>query len=588
MKKCTLGLMAMLLAFQTHAQYGQRTYFVDSLSNESFAKGIRSYNLSGGSVTYAATGTAQPFQAPVPYRARFVRIHQAGNPLFNRMYKVFKSGFEMPNTSNAITEYTNRYTMAGSVQASPVANIPGGSDVLLIKTNLSGVATSPVHHIDIGGGYDEAYCTKNSKKITNRLYTCGESHASNGRAFLMKHDATGAVVSWVRYFDLPCAAGTTGDTRANYLIEDSASGNVCVVGTIQSVNGCRQSFLAKFKGNGTLVWVNIFADAPGLGLDFNSIRATDQPNNYIVTGTVYSLAPTNNRIFLMRVNTAGAAPVVFFSNMLLSNGPSPNYPVDNQYGYDACMRIPPTIASNKEFYVTGMTHYNTGSTDGHIFKCDSNGNPLAAYLYGGNFNDQLNAIDWINSLGTPGDGLATFGKFHNLAVAGTPPKEQSWYIKSYFNLVSGCNEIADNPFVSPVSLTIFPFVPTILSNFINDTATITHVNCLQKKLCWATSLAGGANVRTEAEGSGWMQDQILLYPNPASGNQLTVSFNGTENQTAHFIVIDLTGREVAGFDAVLMKGLNTLEVDLTGLARGTYILQMTSGEKIFHQKFIRQ
>lgn len=588
MKKLIMFLFAVISVYSAKAQYGQRIYYLDSLSNESWVKGFVSKNLSGGLPTYAVTGTIDPFQAPVPHRMRFARIGQTGTLFSNRMYKLTKSGFELPATSNGIAENLGKYVMAGSIQAHPAVTIIGGSDVVILKTTTGGVPANPVRFVDLGGGYDEALCIKNSRKDNSKFFTCGYSTINgSSRAFLMKHDATALNVYWAKYFNLPCPVGAIGDARATYLIDDSASGKVIVIGTIQTSQGCRNSFLARFTSGGVLDWCYIYS-AVG-GIDFNSIKATEVPNEYIIAGTVNLPAPTNDRVLLFRVKTTGASPVTIFSNVLFSNGPSSNFPIDNQYGYDVCERILP---GKKEYYVTGMTSYNFGSTDGHVFKCDSLGNPInpnGVMLYGGPNADRLNAIDWINSLGTPGDGLATFGKYSQPGgIPGFFPADKSWYIKSYFNLISGCNEIADSALVAPVSLSKFLFNPTVFTVFTKDTATAPYVNCTKKTLCWAINLVGGSNLKVPQNDFVNNGSIINVYPNPLATGELTISFNSGINEKISIEVMDMTGKLIRVTTAMAYEGANEFKVDLSEVYQGCYIVRVTTSSGVSQKKILKE
>jgi hypothetical protein len=404
----------------------------------------------------------------------------------------------------------------------------------------------------------------------------------------MKHNVTGSTVNWVRYFSLPCLNGTVANARANYLVEDPASGNICVVGTIQQnaiPGSCRNSFLAKFNSAGVLLWLHVYSFTAGTGVDFNSIKPTGMANDYMITGTIASPAPVTNRVLLMRVSTGGGAPVTVFSNVLFSTGPTPNYPVQDQYGFDVITR---TSTPNLEYYVAGMTVYTGGATDGHVFKTNGVGAPTKVMLYGSVYSDHLSAIDWIDIPGSTIRGIADFGKFKYLSTPGILPIDRSWLVKSYFNLVSGCNEIVDSPQHFSINLVHTLFQPNILTAFTKDTLDAQYVNCLTKILCWANNVAGGSNVKIPSAVSQITGEKFNLYPNPAFGNELTIDIRSDIAETVNVKLFDALGNVAGEFEAILGEGINTVKVDLSEAAKGWYVVQVTSSDGIYRSKLIRE
>lgn len=591
MKKFTLVLLCAITATIASAQYGQRTYYLDSLSNESFAKGIIStLNPAAGLPTYAGTGTIMNATSNTGMRARFARAQWAGATAGNRMYIISNNGFETPARSNAIADDTSKFVLSGTVMSNPLGGgaFAGGADVLLMKTNSSGIPGVP-YHVDIGQGFDEALCTKRSANNVKKFYTCGYTMLNNTeRAFLMKHNVTGSTVNWVRYFSLSCINGLVANARATYLVEDPASGNICVVGTMQqnvTPGGCRSSFLAKFSSAGVLLWLHVYSFTAGSGVDFNSIKPTEIPNTYIITGTVGTPAPVSNRILLFRVAAGGAVPVTVFSNVLFSAGPSPNFPVQDQFGYDVITR---TSAPNIEYYIAGMTTYTTGKTDGHVFKTTGGGTGIKTMLYGSVYDDRLSAIDWIDIPGSTVRGIADFGKFEYLAIAGTPPRDRSWLVKSYFNLVSGCNEIVDSPQHFSINLVNTLFQPNVLTAFTIDTLAVQYVNCFTKVLCWATVLAGGSNAKIPAAAEQIAGDKFTVFPNPLTGDAISIDIRSLVSETASVKIFDALGNVIDDFNVDLHEGINTLQADLTGAAKGWYIVQVTSSDGIYRSRFVKQ
>lgn len=66
-------------------------------------------------------------------------------------------------------------------------------------------------------------------------------------------------------------------------------------------------------------------------------------------------------------------------------------------------------------------------------------------------------------------------------------------------------------------------------------------------------------------------EPILAYPNPTRG-VLHLNFLSTSEQRQHLMVTDLTGRVLQEQDVQVKEGENFLELDLTGYARGAYLV----------------
>jgi hypothetical protein len=585
MKKIILALFLFLTIFSTKAQYGHRTYYCDTLTNESWAKGIISIlNPNGTQPVYAAIGTVIPTQTSVQSRARFLRSKLDGTLLNNRQYLLYKNSLEASAHSNGIAESAAKFVLAGSVYGGGNPSpFPGTSDVLIMKTSVSGAPMTP-SHVDLGGGFDEALCVKNSRYDSSKFYSCGYSTLQGvSRAFIIKHNATGSTVYWARYFTLPCNTGA-GNARATYLVDDPAGGNICMVGTIGATGaGCRQSFIMKMTRAGVLTWLYIYSYPNGSGLDFNSIKPTEMANQYIITGTVAIPASLNDRILLFRVNTAGAAPAQVFANILYSNGPTPNFPVTNQHGLDVILRTSP----NLEYYVCGQTVYNGGSTDGVIFKTNSAGVPSAARLYGGAGMDQLNAIDWLNIAGAGGNGLASFGQYDYFGVAGTSPKHRSWLLKSYFNLVTGCNEVVDTPHYVTIFLANALYQPTVLTSFIADTLSYVTTKCKQSILCWNTTVPGGSNTRIPSMLSENNSSKINIYPNPLSSDEFNLEIPASSDGIAEIKIMDAAGRIVDEMELKLFEGTN-FKVNMSENSKGLYFVDVITSEGSFVNKLLKE
>lgn len=581
MKKINLLLMILFSSISLQAQYGNRCYYADSASNETFNDGIiTNFVLTNGTPVYAGAGrtiTAPPSNFE---RARFVKTRLAGTVQNNRKYFIFKNGIELAARMNSIGEGTSYFMMSGATTGAASSPVPGGADILLMKASAAGVP-SHLFKIDLNSGYDEALCTRRSNKSAANFYTCGYSTVSgNSRAFLMKHNNTVSTISWVRTFNLKCLNGQNGNAEATAVIDDSASNTVVIVGNVKPVTGgatCQRAFIAKFNASGTPIWVHFVSSANATDLDFQSIKETGVAQQYVITGSL-GLPGLNRRVLLYVVNTSGAAPVTVLARGLFSTGPTPNYPVANQYGYDVVTRNEPT---KKEYFICGANQYTTGQTDGIIFRTDINGTPLGQKIYNGVGKEQFNAIDFVSNAGAAGNGIAAFGNNVRILGPGIPTRSLAWLTKTYFNLVSGCNEVSDNPQSLTLSLQYTSQAITTVKTFTKDSLTSQNSTVLDNKICWATTIASGSNTRVEGSAetdeAGSSVD-LSFYPNPVAADQATLVVNSMVEGNVSIKLFDATGKLSDEFTHYVNEGKNEIQMDVADLISGIFLLQVSDGK----------
>jgi len=78
---------------------------------------------------------------------------------------------------------------------------------------------------------------------------------------------------------------------------------------------------------------------------------------------------------------------------------------------------------------------------------------------------------------------------------------------------------------------------------------------------------------------------IDVYPNPTSSHA-TIEFESFSNTDANIFIYDLAGRMVLSRIDNVSKGLNKLNLDLSGLVTGTHIIQIVIDSNIYSQKII--
>jgi len=80
--------------------------------------------------------------------------------------------------------------------------------------------------------------------------------------------------------------------------------------------------------------------------------------------------------------------------------------------------------------------------------------------------------------------------------------------------------------------------------------------------------------------------QTALYPNPTSGiSQLVLTTENTSNATIR--VVDINGRTVMELNQTIETGIETINLDLSGLGAGVYFVQVNGTGFQSSQKLIK-
>ena len=72
---------------------------------------------------------------------------------------------------------------------------------------------------------------------------------------------------------------------------------------------------------------------------------------------------------------------------------------------------------------------------------------------------------------------------------------------------------------------------------------------------------------------------FVAYPNPVN-NELTVKVVSTQTEKARMDILDITGRIVKSVPVSLNNGEQHLQINMTGIAKGTYIIKLQMGQKV--------
>ncbi len=119
------------------------------------------------------------------------------------------------------------------------------------------------------------------------------------------------------------------------------------------------------------------------------------------------------------------------------------------------------------------------------------------------------------------------------------------------------------------------------ANFTTATATSTVIAASAVNQCGA-SQAGRLSVAVNLlcrDAQNAVQQSVTAFPNPASG-KVTVNFTAPVADRYMVRLVDLLGKQLYSADVNAVEGLNVKEIDLSGFAKGIYLLniQTEAGE----------
>jgi hypothetical protein len=516
----------------------------------------------------------------------------------------------------------------------------GGIDLLITRTNVNGVIAgansfNQIYRLSAPGGIVLSTIPCKILQIPNgRLCVIG-SYYSNVAAvppgiFTVVLSPAGAVVSARGWQTNNPAVSTNINALSACNALPANSTTVYISGFSDAVvgpnNGVRPLLMAINGSTNALIWSALYdflpSNTPAKVLPYDLIASPYQPalvNEVFVVGSMYD-GMGNDAGFTFRVNAANGNPVSpvttfdtgandeftavslatgagggtngfaiagstnLYGNwdvMIFKSAPTGDtgpwisiidYSLSgDNVGLDVIERL--NTFGQWNYYLSGTAFNGSqGGSDMCVFFIDDAGVAQREFTYGtadGERNQEISSFS-----GTAADGITVFG---NKPTSADPGNE--YYVKAYYNGVSGCNEAFAIPTNLPFngSRTQYQLSRTGSMNFINLTNQV-QAGPVVTQLCFAAAIAGGSNARTaENEVTA---SETKLYPNPVSATSpmLSLSLNSPVEQQLEIRITDMLGREVLNQKIIVAQGETISQLQLpSGLAEGIYSLQI-SGE----------
>ncbi len=586
MKKLIL-IALVLTGLTTNAQYFQHLY--GSAANDEY--GVSGTNINtvapAGQFMVGVGLSCLPVSS-IPATYTRLNGNVPGPPHFNENYVLANPAGAMLNVTGlpqAMELSTcGLFGIVGSY-TDPSVTAPGNSGVFFMQVAAGGGVTAVFNYIPpAGSGWDIVDVTGAKKSIVfpGDWYITGTALDPTGlfKVFAMRiNECSGAMVWSVMYDIQAPVINAWGRDIDENLMNPFGFQSAAIVGKVND-GVSDDAFLFHIDANNGVPAPHpvIITGSPNTTEEWRSIRqaqAGPLPPGFILGGTTDLYG---NKDFMVTRMDGLIAP--FFTNVY-DYSVNPN--TDN-ICYDVIERL--NSACNYEYYAIGNASNGAfGGSDVMVVKMDQFGVTIPGdeFTYGGGGNDYATKIDQRTTTPCAApppnlDGLTMFGStqgsFTGLGGA------DMYMIKAYFNGISGCNEMFNNPILLG-GMQPNPMMPVVdISKMVPDVNLLAiHNKNSDVTLCFANIIGGGNNARVAPKDEGKEANQaILVMPNPtaAASQEVKLEVNSNIAGDVEVEIYDLLGKKQYSHQHTLVKGKNTLPIDLstTTMAAGTYSVKM--------------
>ncbi|MBI3512138.1 MAG: SBBP repeat-containing protein [Bacteroidetes bacterium] len=480
-----------------------------------------------------------------------VRLNSAGTRLWSTYYggTGTEQGKGITSDANGNCYVTGNTSSTNFPTLNPVQSFNGGgTDVVVLKFNAAGVRQWATYYGAAGNDYGNALVSDASGNIYVTGYTNSQffpvvaalqsTKAAVNDIFIMKMNSSSAV-QWATFY------GGDDDDKAKGITMDASATNIFITGSTLSTTfpntlGSFQQSTGSFSIEDAFVLklttaqVLVFASyCGGNDADFGSGIAVDNSGNIFVTGYTLStnfpiVNPGGNAYFDGTQASPAQEAFVMECNSSGTTRTWSSYIGGMGTDYAFAISYDPGIG----IFICG----NTASTDFPVQMPADNVYYQSVQGDGGNFNDMF--IMW-------------FGTNDSL-------RWSTYYGDASSNEAYGiCNDANDNIFVTGVDN--------------NDLAVLKFSSGISTVVCNCTPDITGT----------------FLYPVPAT-QTLYLSIFSEKETNVKLEMIDAQGRCVMQENYFSSKGREAHTMDVSSLAKGTYLLRYTSENNSGVMKFVKE
>jgi hypothetical protein len=83
-----------------------------------------------------------------------------------------------------------------------------------------------------------------------------------------------------------------------------------------------------------------------------------------------------------------------------------------------------------------------------------------------------------------------------------------------------------------------------------------------------------------------LSQSLTVFPNPAT-NQVSVGFDALSSSSATIRLLDLSGKEIMIWEESALENKHRTDLDIRSIAKGTYILQIESGDYLANRRLVK-
>jgi len=355
-----------------------------------------------------------------------------------------------------------------------------------------------------------------------------------GDAGMMKFDGAGNIL-WSRLY--------LETFDADFI--ELENGDIIIASLLHSVSQPFHPVLIKTDANGNFLWRKAYNFPNSIGSPFPICKTGD--NGILMAPGSDSTIGGNVINALVKLDSAGN---VLWSNNYLGSG------------YAEIIKL----VTNGGFFIGSIKNDSiTYDYDILVYRVDSTGTPEMSKIYGDDFHRE-SAQDFVTD---SDNGYIMIS--NRDTVFGVTPTGNILIVKANSTGYSGCNE-------TPNSITKTAYTTTSWNlSLVEDTLAVTPDTI-------TFNITTDGNMGTLCVTDGIEEEyfkSLEIYPNPTTG-LFKLEFNGTVQKIQIF---NMLGEIVLQEEAT---GKNEIQIDLSKNPPGIYFVRISSGEKIFSRKVIKQ
>lgn len=124
------------------------------------------------------------------------------------------------------------------------------------------------------------------------------------------------------------------------------------------------------------------------------------------------------------------------------------------------------------------------------------------------------------------------------------------------------------------------------ANLGNATLNADLLNPAPKAPATSNHADANANHKSSITDNNSNQTSLLLYPNPSNGN-VNLQITANSNQEGEVEVYNVNGAIVMSQPGTLTEGVNTIKLNVSNLAPGSYYVSVKTSETVYTKSFVR-